>query len=715
MFGWHLRAKRTGYALALQGGAVGILYVTVFAALRLYAILPAAVAFPILAAIAALSAVLAVLQNSLWFALLAVTCGFLAPVLASNGQGSHIELFSYYAVLNAGILALAWFKAWRPLNIVGFVFTFAIGTIWGVLRYSPETFASTEPFLVLFFLFYLAISILFTFRQPIELNEYIDGTLVFGTPIVVFVLQSLMLQGHPLSLAYSSVAMSAAYLAVSLLLRTRRDDSQTLLVEAFIALGVAFLTLAVPLALDARWNAAAWSLEGAALIWVGCRQNRVLARVSGALLIVAAECINATQLDLTGGHLVVPLDSYFGVILQSGAAIWSAHYANTYRRRLTEFEQLVPNGLFWLGLCWWCLGGLSQISQDWPAHTLAGDLIFSTLTAIGCSALFQVTRLNDAKIAALLQLPAMVIFALLALNRVQHPFESGGWLAWPLAFIGLYFIMHRHEGAPRGPVANALSAGSAWLFCAVFGWEADWAVEQGISGSKSWPATAWILIPAAFLLLLPRLVTRVKWPFANSREAYLFIAGMGVAISLCAWSLVTNALLVGDSAPLPYLPFLNPLDIGQTLVFLALFRYWHFLRVVPSAGFARIDQRLPVPILMALSFIWLNAVLLRTLHQWFGIAYGVVAIIDSTLVQTSLSIFWALLAFITMLIAARQRRRVVWLVGAALLAVDIAKLFFIDLSRVGSIERIVSFVGVGLLMLVVGYLSPLPPAEEAPR
>jgi uncharacterized membrane protein len=39
-------------------------------------------------------------------------------------------LFSY-AVLNAGIVAIAC-SAW-PLNVAGFVFTFAIGTVWGVL------------------------------------------------------------------------------------------------------------------------------------------------------------------------------------------------------------------------------------------------------------------------------------------------------------------------------------------------------------------------------------------------------------------------------------------------------------------------------------------------------------------------------------------------------------------------------------------------------
>jgi len=32
LLGWRLRSRRPGYALALQGGAVGILYLTTFAA-----------------------------------------------------------------------------------------------------------------------------------------------------------------------------------------------------------------------------------------------------------------------------------------------------------------------------------------------------------------------------------------------------------------------------------------------------------------------------------------------------------------------------------------------------------------------------------------------------------------------------------------------------------------------------------------------------------
>jgi uncharacterized membrane protein len=82
-------------------------------------------------------------------------------------------------------------------------------------------------------------------------------------------------------------------------------------------------------------------------------------------------------------------------------------------------------------------------------------------------------------------------------------------------------------------------------------------------------------------------------------------------------------------------------------------------------------------------------------------------------VQASLSIFWSMLALLTMLSATRLRLRPLWLTGAGLMGVVVVKLFFIDLSNVGGIERIVSFIGVGLLMLVIGYVSPVPPSLPA--
>jgi uncharacterized membrane protein len=567
----------------------------------------------------------------------------------------------------------------------------------------------------LFFLFYLGISILFTLRQPTKSIGYIDGTLIFGTPIVVFSLQSAMLHDRLMSLAYSAIILCALYLTIAYVLKRRHSDSHKLLFESFMALSVAFLTLAVPLALDARWNAATWALEGAALIWVGCRQNRFLPRLFGALLNLAAACVGVSEFKLSNDYLGLPLGDYFGILVQSVAAIFSARTLNGSRQHLKELEYLLPGALFWIGLGLWLLGSTSEIHEYVRAHEMPAVLLLVTLTTLGSSEIHRRTQLGAARIAALLLLPAMLGFAAFAGFNLPHPFADGGWWAWPPAFAGLYFLMFRHEQAPREPLAKSLNAGAAWLLCALLSWEFAWQVKAHLAGGDTWRTSASIVIPAFVLWRLPRLVTRVKWPFAKNRESYLFVAGVGLALYLSAWSLSTNVTSTGDTAPLPYVPLLNPLDLGQALVLLVLLRYWRFLRAVDSPGSARIDKRVPLPVLATLTFIWLNALLLRTLHHWFGVALNLEDLMASTLVQTSLSLFWTVLALITMLMATRKRNRVMWLVGAGLLGVVIAKLFLIDLSRIGSVERIVSFVGVGLLMLVVGYFSPLPPARESQK
>jgi uncharacterized membrane protein len=89
--------------------------------------------------------------------------------------------------------------------------------------------------------------------------------------------------------------------------------------------------------------------------------------------------------------------------------------------------------------------------------------------------------------------------------------------------------------------------------------------------------------------------------------------------------------------------------------------------------------------------------------------------LHSALVHTGLTLLWTLSALVTMLYATRrappERSRFVWMVGAALLGVVVAKLFVVDLSNVGTLARIVSFLVVGALMLIIGYVSPLPPSS----
>jgi len=85
VFGWRLRHKNRNYALVLQGGAVGVLYMTVFAAAKLYTVIPLFFAFGVMFALVVFSCFMAVLQDSRSLACFATIGGFLAPVLTSSG------------------------------------------------------------------------------------------------------------------------------------------------------------------------------------------------------------------------------------------------------------------------------------------------------------------------------------------------------------------------------------------------------------------------------------------------------------------------------------------------------------------------------------------------------------------------------------------------------------------------------------------------------
>jgi uncharacterized membrane protein len=713
--GWRLRRKRPGYALALQGGAIGILYLTVFAALRLYELLPPAAAFALLVFIVIFSAMLAVLQNSLELAVLGIVGGFLAPVLASTGQGSHVVLFSYYALLNAGIVGIAWFKAWRPLNALGFLFTFVIGTVWGVLRYRSELFASTEPFLILFFLYYVALAVLFASRQPPQLKGYVDGSLVFGTPIVAFALQSAMLRDRPYALAFSALVASALYLSLAWTLHRSRGGTYRLLVEAFMALGVVFLTLAVPLALDGRWTAATWALEGAALVWVGCRQDRKLPRIFGVLLQVAGGII--FWKDVEGSPADFPLlnSVYLGGVMISAAAVFSTRMLERSRQTLSGPERPVPAALFMWGLVWWLSAGAAEILRQISSpYQFAALLVFLAATALISSELVRRQEIAVARWPALGLLPAMVFFSVAAVFAIEgdHPFGDRRGLAWLCAFAVFYLVCRRHEPAENTALARALHLGSALLLMSLVSWELAWWIDELVRGSGSWPLIAWAIVPAVTLAVLPQLKRLLPWPVGAHWSAYVDLVGGITAVYLLLWVFGTNLSSPGDPYPLPYVPLLNPLDVAEVFVLLVLVRYPLMLQAADVTLLTHETQRGLALTTAAAAFVWINAVLLRTLHHWADVPFDSSAMLASTLVQTSLSIFWTLLALTTMLLATRRTSRFAWLAGAALLAVVVVKLFLVDLSRVGTVERIVSFVAVGVLMLVIGYFSPLPPAER---
>lgn len=711
--GWRLRESRPGYALALQGGGVGLLYLVIFGAFRMFHLLPPTLAFALLVGVAVASAALAVTQNSLTLAAMGVSGGFLAPVLASTGQGNHVMLFSYYAVLNAGIVAIAWLKAWRVLNLLGFAFTFVIGWLWGAKAYRPEYFATTEPFLLLFFAMYVAIPLLFARRRVVELKDYVDGTLVFGVPIVALGLQTALVRDIEYGAAYSAFGLAVFYILLAATLFRRSGTGMRLLVECFIALSLAFGTLAIPLAFDGRMTSAAWALEGAAVAWIAVRQGRLLARCFGYLLQFAAGI--AFLIDAGKGYGSTPIlnSVYLGSAFIALAAFFCAAYIERNRERLRPEELTLSYVLLGWGALWWFGGGALEITRHVPwAYRTQAMLMFFAGSAMASSLVSAWFRWPTVRWLRLAVYPAILAEAVVEILRSVHPFAGLGAAAWATALLAHFWLLARH-GADHRRLAEGFHTAGVWLIALIGAREVGWLIDYAVEGKRVWPSIAWALFPAAVLIALSAQRLQARWPVRDHLRSYVVNGGAPIAVFLALWTLYANFTNTGDPHPLIFVPILNPLDVAIGAVFVVV-ALW--LRAAAQHGLGPwLASARPGLLLVcgAGAFIWVNGMLLRTLHHWAGLPFALEPMLSSRLVQASFSILWTLLAMAAMVVATRRALRPLWVSGAGLMGVVVVKLFVVDLSGIGTVERIVSFIGVGLLMLLVGYLSPVPPREEA--
>ncbi|HEY0684413.1 MAG TPA: DUF2339 domain-containing protein [Steroidobacter sp.] len=705
--GWRLREKRAVYAQLLQGGGIAGLYLTVYAATR-FDLLPNGLAFGLLVIVALAAAILAVGQNALSLAVIGTAGGFLAPIMVSTGSGNYVALFTYYAVLNLGVFAVAWFRTWRVLNVLGFLFTFTITGLWRATSYESADLFAADAFLILFFLLYVAVSILNCVRQPPDLKGYLSGSLVFGLPVVAFTLHATMVARIEYAMAWSALALGAFYLALgAVLYRTGRENFR-LLVEAFAALGVIFGSLAIPLAFDTRTTAAMWAVEGAGLLWLGVRQQRKLARAFGALLQIGAGI--GCLMGLYGHQSDLPIlnSAYLGTLMLSISGICTGYWLFRNQALRAQYETGADVVFTLWGVLWWMVGGLREIDRFLPTAAYGASLSFVALTA-ALLAVLSLKREWRLPLIVATYLPAVsAFFALTAAINFAHPFGQWGALGWLLLFIAHFWLLRLGESrAMQG--LDWFHIGASWVLTLIAAWELSFKVGERTTGV--WAQLPWGVVPALAVAWLGRQQLSPRWPLAARENAYRLYAAIPLGLAVGLWVVYINLTSTGDSTWLPYLPLLNPLDISVALCFAALAMWWSALNEQQRATAWQFDPRALIAAVAGMVFIWLNAALIRTLHHNFSAPITLHGLSNSTLVQASLSIFWAVLGFTAMTLAARQRWRYVWVVGMALMIVVVAKLLLVDLSNIGTLARITSFLTVGALLLVTGYLAPLPPKK----
>ncbi|MEY4561987.1 MAG: hypothetical protein RLZZ618_1264 [Pseudomonadota bacterium] len=581
--GWRLRNRKdaaggSGYGLILQGAGIGVFYLTILAALKVNALLPPEIAFGLLFVVTVLSAILAVVQNASWLAYVAVAEGFLAPVLVSTGGGNHIALFTYMAILDIGILLMAWNRAWRPLNLIGFVGTFTLAGAWAQKHYTDALYPSMQGFLLLFFALFTLIGVLFARRalalgnapQPHEslsqraataLTQVgrVDSSLVFGVPLAAFSFQYLLVRDMPYGPAWSAFGFSLFYLLVGGLLMRRGGLRYALLGEAYVVVSVLFGTLTIPLALEAGWTGATWAIEAAGMYWLGQRQQRVYARAFATLVLTGAVVgiLRVMGIDLrpdtpflTGSVLTISL------LALSALAMF-----NVNRRGKLDggdgWEAAAGVGFLWTGMA-------AVTALPWMLLSPTWASVATAFIALASAVLHPRMSLGALKVASAALHGVALVGFVTTLHVVDgSPMLNNGWEGLTAAvLIGLALLATGWLSLQSTLAAAAASKTvPIWSVGSQLGLLAGLAMVSGSllfvmpadQAARIWP---WIGLAALWLgLRIRHAALGLAWAALQVASAIAFIAfgpslWASVSAELTCWTplgLTLVALLSGDA------------------------------------------------------------------------------------------------------------------------------------------------------------------------
>ena len=723
--GWRQRRERPIYGLSLQGGGVAVLYLTTYAAFVVYDVLGAVPAAAAVLIVTVGAGVLSVLQDSRPLAVLGIIGGFLAPVLTYSRPDDHVYVFSFFLVLNAAILGVAWFKTWPELNLLGFGFTFGLTFFWlSHHRYDQDEWVSTQPFIALFVLMYMGLPALFAAREAPDLRAVGGGTrdpdisfvrgawttpLVFGAPFAGLGLQQLALGHTEYGLAVTAAGLAAVQGALALASRRMGADHRQL-AETYAGLGVAFSAIAVPLALDTYFTSTVWAVQGLVLLWLGCRRDRPLAVGGGAVLQVLAAVSFAMHLgeSLPYPDDVPPIANEYllGALLLAVAGLTSGWLLSRTPQRDDADRLFVWVALAW-GAVWWLAAGLMEIVQQLSESSeLSSSLGFMVGSFAAGSLAARRLRWRELEAVGLLVLPTLVLMLALSLSTQSHPLDRWGWAAWPPAFAVHYLLLRRREDSFRW-LAAPLHVGGFWTLSALAAREVYWQVDRVAEGV--WPLAA---TTAAILALVGATMAARRgpaWPVAAHWRTYLLVCA-GPMLAVLAVVLAAALAHDGDPEPLLYLPVLNPLGVLVGLQVAALLAWRKLARAEGDHPFRDLVDARWSPGLAAAGVILATVETARSVSHWLDVPWEWESLWDTTELQTSLSILWAVIGLSGMVAGVRMARRAVWVAGASWMAVVVVKLFLVDLSSLTALGRVVSFIVVGVLLLIVGYLAPVPPA-----
>jgi uncharacterized membrane protein len=270
-FGVRLKKNYLNYSAVLLSGAMAIFYFITYAALTFYQLYSEVTAFVIMVAVTVFTVYSAIRYDKQVIAHLGLVGAYAIPFLVSEDPGQIEILFSYTAIINVGILVVAFRKYWKPLYYVSFMLTWFIYFLWYVNEAIGNDYSTTGMlFLVLFFLIFYTMFIAYKLFQK-EKFAVDDVFLILANTFIFFgtgynLIDSMEAGSNFLGLF--TLCNALIHAAVGVLIYYRKVVDRNLF-HLIIGLAILFTTLTIPVELSGKWITLLWAGEAAILFWIG--------------------------------------------------------------------------------------------------------------------------------------------------------------------------------------------------------------------------------------------------------------------------------------------------------------------------------------------------------------------------------------------------------------------------------------------------------------
>lgn len=308
------RSHRKGlqiFSQGLIGAGLAIFYLSVYASFNFYHLVPQTVALVLMAGVTALAFWQAFIYDSLAISVLGWAGGFLTPVMLSTGTANEIGLFTYVALLSAGLLAITLKKeAWvilEPLTLVGMYLVFFV---WFADQYTENDFGLTVFFLTILWGLFFGLDVWHALRPTATFN--MPRQVVAGLNAALFYLgmAALFEDRHEDWTSAMTLALGVVYFLAMWVIK-RRTSGETLTTIRLTLTAIILLVIATALEFSGFKLIIFWSLTALALLACGMRWRLSHVWQSGLALIA----LTVYKLLITSGALSYQPISDFKLIL----------------------------------------------------------------------------------------------------------------------------------------------------------------------------------------------------------------------------------------------------------------------------------------------------------------------------------------------------------------------------------------------------------------